>query len=251
MIRPEMEQRMDIAQRISSMVLSLRKKERLRVRQPLQRIMVPILDPAFEGMLKRVEELILSEVNVKELTYLHDTNVLVKSIKANFKTLGPRFGKDMKAVAAIVAAFGQDEIAEIEKAGEIAIQLPDGQQMLQLADVEIQSQDIPGWLVVSDGGITVALDITLTPELVQEGIAREMVNRIQNLRKDTGLEVTDKISLRIGRNAEIEAAVQNNLDYICRETLAGKLEIVDHLEGGHAVQVDEELSTVISIERMN
>lgn len=251
MIRPELEQRMDIAQRVSSMVLSLRKKERIRVRQPLQRIMVPILDPAFEGMLKRVEELILSEVNVKELTYLHDTNVLVKSIKANFKTLGPRFGKDMKAVATLVAGFGQTEIAEIEKVGEIAIDLPSGRQMLQLGDVEIQSQDIPGWLVVSDGGLTVALDITLTPSLVEEGIAREMVNRIQNLRKDSGLEVTDKISLRIARNPQIETAVQNNLDYICRETLAGKLEIVDQLEGGHAVQVDEELSTTISIQRMN
>lgn len=250
-IQEDLEERMSIAQKVSSMVLSLRKKERIRVRQPLQKIMVPILDTTFEDRLKKVEALILSELNVKELEYLHDTGVLVKQIKPNFKALGPRFGKQMKLVAAAVSAMTQEQIAELEQQGKASIDLEGVPTDILLTDVEISSQDIPGWLVASEGGISVALDITISESLREEGIAREMVNRIQNLRKDSGLEVTDRISLRIKRNEAVENAVQNNFEYICQETLAGKLELVDIMENGHAIEVDESVSTEISIETMN
>ncbi|MDG1262270.1 MAG: isoleucine--tRNA ligase [Flavobacteriales bacterium] len=250
-IQEDLEERMSIAQKVSSMVLSLRKKERIRVRQPLQKIMVPILDTTFEDRLKKVEALILSELNVKELEYLHDTGVLVKQIKPNFKALGPRFGKQMKLVAAAVSAMTQEQIAELEQQGKASIDLEGFPTDILLTDVEISSQDIPGWLVASEGGISVALDITISESLREEGIAREMVNRIQNLRKDSGLEVTDRISLRIKRNEAVENAVQNNFEYICQETLAGKLELVDMMENGHAIEVDESVSTEISIETMN
>lgn len=250
-IQEDLEERMSIAQRVTSMVLSLRKKERIRVRQPLQKVMVPILDKTFEARLRKVEALILSEVNVKELEYLHDTGILVKQIKPNFKELGPRFGKQMKLVAAAVSAMNQEQISELEKAGKAEIALEGGTAEILLSDVDIISQDIPGWLVASEGGISVALDITISESLREEGIAREMVNRIQNLRKDSGLEVTDRIALYIKRNVDVQEAIQNNLEYICQETLAGKLEWVDTLENGHLVEVDETVSTEISIETMN
>ncbi|MCH2198142.1 MAG: isoleucine--tRNA ligase [Flavobacteriales bacterium] len=246
-----LEDRMDIAQHVTSMVLGLRKKERLRVRQPLQKIMIPILSEGFEQQLKQVEGLILSELNVKELEYLHDTGVLVKQIKPNFKALGPRFGKQMKEVAEAVGQMDQDDIASLEKDGRFKISISTGEADVHLSDVEISSQDIPGWLVSAEGGLTVALDITLTEELKNEGIAREMINRIQNLRKDSGLEVTDKIALYIVRTDAIEEAVASNLEYICQETLAGKLEMVDSLDNGHPVEVSDEISTEISIETLN
>ncbi|MFT5922364.1 MAG: isoleucyl-tRNA synthetase [Flavobacteriales bacterium] len=249
-IQEDLEERMSIAQRVTSMVLSLRKKERIKVRQPLQKVMVPILDKTFEERLRRVEGLILSEVNVKELEYLYDTGVLVKQIKPNFKALGPRFGKQMKAVAAVVSAMDQAQIGALEKAGTATIELDGSTAEILLSDVDITSQDIPGWLVTSEGGISVALDITISESLKEEGIAREIVNRIQNFRKDSGLEVTDRIALFIKRNADVRDAVQNNLEYICQETLAGKMEWVDTLENGHLIEVDEKVSTEIAIEIM-
>ena len=250
----DLEERMSIAQQVSSMVLSLRKKENIKVRQPLQKIMVPILDEKFKRQLEEVEDLILSETNVKELEYLMDTSgVLVKSIKPNFKTLGPKYGQLMKQIAAAVNQFSADDINEIESKGvkELAIE---GQGItLELADVEILTQDIPGWLVISEGGITVALDITLTPELTQEGMAREFVNRIQNLRKESGLEVTDKIYLKILQHSEINEAINNNKNYICSETLAGKLDLVEELKQneGISVELENDITTVISIEKLN
>jgi len=253
-IDTDLEERMGIAQKVSSMVLSLRKKESIKVRQPLQKIMVPILDDKFKRQIQEVEDLILSETNVKELEYLTDTvGVLVKNIKPNFKTLGPKYGKIMKQIAAAVNQFGAEEIAELEENGlkELTI---DGQNvLLEFADVEISTQDIPGWLVQSEGGLTVAVDITLTEELEAEGIAREFVNRIQNIRKESGLEVTDKISLKILKHNEINQAINNNKNYICSETLAGQLELVDKLKQnqGISVELDNDVTTVISIEKMN
>ncbi|NQX97413.1 MAG: isoleucine--tRNA ligase [Flavobacteriales bacterium] len=253
-IDTDLEERMSIAQKISSMVLSLRKKESIKVRQPLQKIMVPILDNKFKRQLEDVEDLILSETNVKELEYLVDTTgVLVKSIKPNFKTLGPKYGKIMKQIAAAVNQFGADEIAELEANGSKNL-IVDGQDVvLEFADVEISTQDIPGWLVQSEGGITVALDITLSDELKEEGIAREFVNRIQNLRKDSGLEVTDRISINILKHTEINQAINNNKNYICSETLANDLELVDELLSNSIVSMyeDKGVMTEISITKLN
>ncbi|MCB0400742.1 MAG: isoleucine--tRNA ligase [Flavobacteriales bacterium] len=249
----DLEQRMDIAQQVSSMVLSLRKKEGIKVRQPLQKVMVPILNATFKRQLQDVEALILSEVNVKELEYLEDTaGVLVKQIKPNFKTLGPKYGKIMKQIAAAIGQFSQDEINAFEKNQGTTLQVEGQEVVLDSLDAEITTQDIPGWLVITEKGMTVALDITITQELKEEGIAREFVNRIQNLRKDSGLEVTDKIHLKILNRSEINDAVNNNKDYICSETLAGQLDLVDELKQneGISVELDDDVSTLISLEKL-
>jgi len=252
-IDTDLEERMDIAKRMTSLVQALRKSEKLKVRQPLQRIMVPIIDATFERQLHDVEHIILSEVNVKEIEYLHDaSDVLVKEIKPDFKKLGPKFGKDMKALAGEINAFDADKISQLERDGLIKILL-DGQEVeVTTDDVTISAKDIPGWLVAADGNITVALDITLTTELIEEGIAREFVNRIQNLRKDSGLDVTDKIKLQIERTSDIEQAIENNLDYICAETLAGSLDLVSELKGEAAreVEVDGTITTKIALEKI-
>lgn len=246
-----LEEKMTLAQKVSSMVLALRKKNDIKVRQPLGRIMVPVLDPKMGEQLKSVEELILSEVNVKELQYLDDSsNVLVKSIKPNFKTLGKKYGKHMKAISAKVASFGAEEIASIERTGNYSFENDGENILLEREDVEIQSQDIPGWLVASEGAVTVALDVTISDELKQEGLAREVVNRIQNLRKDKGLELTDKIVLEIQRHDAINDAINNNLSYICSETLATRLELVDSVNGnGVEVEVDDHIKTRIALEK--
>jgi isoleucyl-tRNA synthetase len=254
LIDKKLEERMELAQKISSMVLSLRKKQNIRVRQPLNKIMVPVLDKNFREQLEGVKSLILSEVNVKQLEYLEEgSGVLVKKIKPNFKTLGPKVGRHMKSIAAAVGQFTKEDIAKIEKDGKYDLVFDGDKIELLLSDVEIMSEDIPGWLVTSSGPLTVALDITITDQLKQEGIARELVNRIQNMRKDKELEVTDKIALRIQRNNMIDAAVNNNLNYICSETLASSLELVDEVkpEEGLLVEVDEEIKTFISIDKLN
>ena len=253
-IDTDLEERMAIAQKISSMVLSLRKKESIKVRQPLQKIMVPILDDKFKRQLEDVEDLILSETNVKELEYLVDTTgVLVKSIKPNFKTLGPKYGKIMKQIAVVVNQFGAEEISEVESNGSKNLNIEGQDVVLELTDVEISTQDIPGWLVQSEGGITVALDITLSDELKAEGLAREFVNRIQNLRKESGFEVTNKIHIKILKHNEINEAINQNKNYICSETLAGQLELVDEMKQnqGISVELDNDVTTVISIEKLN
>jgi isoleucyl-tRNA synthetase len=216
---------MDIAQRTSSLVLALRKKEKLRVRQPLHKIMVPVLNKSFAENITHVQDLILSEVNVKELELLEEGNsMLVKSIKPNFKTIGPKYGKQMKAIAALVGKMTNDDIAQVE-ANNGWTGVIDGEDIvLDMNDFEIAAQDIPGWLVATEGGLTVALDITLTEELKAEGIARELINRVQNLRKDSGLEVTDRITLKVETSEAIREAIKANMDYVCNEVLANGIE---------------------------
>ncbi len=236
-VNAELEAQMQIAQRISSMVLGLRKKENLRVRQPLQKIMVPSLDDDFAANLLHVKDLILAEVNVKELEILsHENDILVKSIKPNFKTIGPKYGKQMKGIAALVSQFTADDISTVESnqgwKGEV-----DGTAIeLDMSDFEIVAQDIPGWIVSSDGNLTVALDVTLSEELKSEGIARELVNRVQNLRKDSGLEVTDRILLKVDTNELIQTAILANKEYVCNEVLANGIQF--EALGGEALVTD-------------
>lgn len=224
----ELEETMDIAQRISSLVLSLRKKESIKVRQPLQMIMIPVQNQTFKRRLQHVETLILSEVNVKELRYLeeNDSHTLVKQIKPNFKVLGKKAGPMMKEISQQIAAFTPDQISILEEKGSILLQLSGNPFELRLEEVEINPVDIPGWLVVSEGKLTVALDVNITENLRKEGWAREFVNRLQNLRKDNGLAVTDKIIVKVAASDEIIEAISAFLDYICAEVLAKSIEFV-------------------------
>lgn len=223
-IDTSLEQRMDYAQRISSLVLSLRKREKLRVRQPLSRILLPILDPEFQSQVDQVKDLILSEVNVKSLEYITDTSGLInKKIKANFKTLGKRLGKDMKAAAERIAALSQDQIRTLEKTNQYILEIAGNNHPITLEDVEISSEDLPGWFVANDGALTVALDTKLDDTLIAEGIAREIVNRVQNLRKSSDLNVTDRINLFIEENEGVKPAVLLYGDYIKNEVLADQI----------------------------
>jgi isoleucyl-tRNA synthetase len=251
-IDSDLEQRMDIAQSISSLVLSLRKKEKLKVRQPLQKIMVPITNAVFQRQVEEIKELVLSEVNVKELELISEASeVLVKKIKPNFKTIGPKYGKHMKALASLIKEFDQGTISLIEKTARWECEISGEEVILELSDFEIETADIPGWLVATENGITVALDVTLNDQLIEEGIAREFVNRIQNIRKDSGLEVTDRIKLSISSHDKIDRAINNNLNYICSETLAESLQIVTQVDGGTLVEIEDGVSASISIEKLN
>jgi isoleucyl-tRNA synthetase len=253
-IDKNLEERMELAQLISSMVLSLRKRSNLRVRQPLNKVMVPVLDKHFEKQLKSVEDLILSEVNVKEMEYLTGSaGILVKKIKPNFKALGPKYGKLMKQVTAAILAFSQEDISRIEQEGSCSINVEGQPVELALEDVEIITEDIPGWLIASEGNITVALDVTVTEELKQEGLARELVNRIQNIRKDKGFEVTDKIKVSVLKSKDLDNAILNNYSYICAEILAESLELIDSGDEDKLVPVDltEEYKTSVTVEKAN
>ncbi len=244
-----LEGKMEKAQIISSLVLSIRQKEKIKVRQPLKKIMIPVLDMQQRNEIEAVAALIKSEVNVKEIELLDDaSDILVKQIKPNFKTLGPKFGKDMKKIAQAIARFGQEDIKEIEQKGEISIEIENKTIKLQLLDVEIASQDIEGWLVASSGTLTVALDVTIDEELRKEGIARELVNRIQNMRKDSGFEVTDKIDIKIQKDGLVERAVQSNLQYIKTETLTAELDFKEKLDVGTTIAFDE-VNTKLFIEK--
>ena len=235
-----LESKMMKAQTVSSLVLSLRKKEMIKVRQPLQKVMIPVLDANQRAEIEAVSDLIKAEVNVKEVELLDDASgVLVKQIKPNFKALGPRFGKDMGLISNVIQKFSQEEINEIDTKGELSLVISGKSIILTSEDVEISSQDIPGWLVANANGITVALDITISEDLKQEGIARELVNRIQNIRKDSGFEVTDKIKVQIQRSGELEQAIKNNESYIKDETLTEELDFVDKLENGVEIEFDE------------
>ncbi|HSI70499.1 MAG TPA: isoleucine--tRNA ligase [Gillisia sp.] len=236
----ELERKMQKAQTISSLVLSLRKKEMIKVRQPLQRIMIPILDEQQRAEIAAVEDLIKSEVNVKEIELIDDASgILVKQIKPNFKVLGPRFGKDMKAVSTAINKFTPEQIATIEREGTISIEINGKMITFAANEVEISSQDIEGWLVASNGGITVALDVHISAELKNEGIARELVNRIQNLRKESGFEVTDSIDVTLQKDGIVEDAVLNNINYIKNETLTANLEFADVVKDGSEVEFDD------------
>lgn len=242
----ELEAQMDIAQRVSSLVLALRKKEKIRVRQPLQKIMVPSSNAMFTKNIEHVKDLILSEVNVKELELLDaSNNILVKSIKPNFKTIGPKYGKQMKAIAAEIQDFDQDRIVAIEQTGEFTVTIGGEVLGLTIEDVEIVAQDIPGWLVASEGGLTVALDSTISAELRQEGIARELVNRVQNLRKDAGFDVTDKIVLTLQSTPEIETAIAENKEYVSNEVLATAIDFSELGEQATVLDLVEEADAKI------
>ena len=249
LIDTDLEYQMDIAQQVSSLVLGLRKKEKLRVRQPLQKIMVPVLNAAFAEHIQHVQELILSEVNVKQLELLDaSNNIFVKSIKPNFKTIGPKYGQQMKAISALVAQFDQAAISAVEQNGGWSGDINGTVVQLDSADFEIRAEDIPGWLVASENGITVALDATLTDELRSEGIARELVNRVQNLRKDSGLEVTDRIRLRVSCAADLATAITANKAYICSEVLANDL-IFEEQAAAHVIDLVHEGDAKISLSK--
>lgn len=248
LIDSDLEKRMQMAQNITSMVLSLRKKEKIRVRQPLQKIMIPASDDAVKAQISAVKDLVLSEVNVKELDFMsEDSNVLVKEIKANFKALGPKYGKQMKAIAAAISNFEQSDINLLEKEGSYTLDIGHTELIISLEDVFISSQDIPGLLVTNHKGTTVALDITMNEALLEEGIARELVNRIQNMRKDAGLEVTDRIKLSISQNEKVESAIVSNKSYICGETLADDILICEsEPKNATAVEFDD-IKTYIAL----
>ena len=237
----ELEEKMGMAQSISSLVHSLRKKHKIKVRQPLQKILVPVLDKDFEDHVRAVEDLILTEINTKEVEYLDDASgVIVKKIKPNFRKLGKEYGPKMKSITAIINGFGPDEIAAIERDGEYLINADGEEIKLTVEDVEITSEDIPGWLVASEGNITVALDVTITDSLRKEGIARDLVNRIQNARKEMGLEVQDKIRLSLEKTDDIvNEAVIDFREYICQETQALEFNLVDSLVDGNELEMDE------------
>jgi isoleucyl-tRNA synthetase len=252
LIDKNLEERMELAQKVSSMALSLRKKNNIRVRQPLNKIMIPVLNSRFKTVVEAVEDLILSEINVKEIEYLtEDSGVLVKKIKPNFKSLGPKYGKMMKQIAAKVNQFGQDEIKQIEKDGLINIDIDGNNIEVGLEDVEIATQDIPGWSVANQDDLTVALDITIDEQLQKEGLARELVNRIQNYRKDNDFEVTDRIVVKIAESEATQLAFSEFTDYICSETLA-TMSFVDlsNLTNQVEFELVDGIKAVLSIEKV-
>ena len=248
MIDTEQEKRMQLAQQVTSMVLSLRKKEQIIVRQPLQRIAIPAIDQEQQARIQAMQQLILDEVNVKELEFVEGQGILVKKVKCNFRTMGKKFGKQMKSVSAAVSALSQEQIAQLET-GSLNLTLPEGDEVLiELEDVEIFSEDIPGWTVANEGSLTVALDIQVTDELKQEGIARELVKRIQTLRKESGFEITDRINVFVKSCPQIVDAVINFQSYICAQVLADSLKLVDNLVNGVVLDM-EDYQTMISISK--
>jgi isoleucyl-tRNA synthetase len=240
-------ERMDYAQRISSLILSLRKKENIRVRQPLSRILLPVLNPSFKDQVEAVRDLILAEVNIKEIEYITDTEgVIHKKAKPNFKTLGRKLGKDMKAAGDLIAALDQKQIADIERSGSYTLVIGDHNYDLVFEDFEITSEDIPGWTVASDKGITVALDVHISSELYLEGVARELVNRIQNIRKESDFEVTDRIVVSIESHELIQQTLASFQSYISNEVLADDIRLVAGT-GTEALEIVEGVSVGISV----
>ncbi len=238
LVDKELEERMGLAQDISSLILSLRKKVSINVRQPLSKAMIPVLDKGFKAKVEKVKDLILSETNLKHIEYISDTyGIISKKIKPNFKALGPKVGKDMKIVAEALNTLSQKDISHFENEGCIAI--TGTSYVVELEDVEVLAEDVPGWQIASLGSLTVALDVTITEELKQEGISRELVNRIQNMRKELGFEVTDKIRVKVKEHPYIAEALKNNLTYICAEILADSLELIADLDSGEKVSIDD------------
>ncbi len=246
-----LEERMQLAQDVSSLVLSLRKKVNIKVRQPLQKILIPVLNPAMEQQLQGVKDLIMAEVNVKEIEYLTDTEGFIKKkIRPNFQALGKKLGAKMKTVSEALGKFSQHEISLFEKEGRYSIPLSDDEFVeLSLSEVEITSEDIPGWTVANKGSLTVALDINITPELIQEGDAREFVNRIQKIRKDSGFDVTDRIDVKVAANNGLNQSLARYNDYICAEILADKLELTNELEEGTEIEINDNQLKVIVLKK--
>ncbi len=240
LIDKELEARMEMAQQATSMVLALRRKVNIKVRQPLQCMMIPVVDEEQRRHIEAVQDLIKNEVNVKEIQFVdNEKGILVKKVKCDFKKLGPKFGKQMKEVAAAVAILPQETIAELEKNGQCKLQLQSGEAILDAADVEIISEDIPGWLVSNEGKLTIALEVTISEELRKEGIARELVNRIQNIRKSSGFEITDKIKVVLSKNQQTDDAVTEYNNYICTQVLANSLTLADEVEEGTELDFDD------------
>jgi isoleucyl-tRNA synthetase len=240
LVNKNLERKMGQAQIISSLVLSLRAKEKIKVRQPLQKIIIPVNSSEQRDEILAVSDLVKHEVNVKEVELLEDASeILVKQIKPNFKVLGPRFGKDMKLISNAIQKFQEKDIKEIEEKGVLEIEINGKSIRLQSSDVEITSQDIEGWLVANQGSITVALDVTVSRTLKAEGVARELVNRIQNLRKDSGFQVTDRIEVFLQADESLEDSIRLNLDYIKKETLTDNLQLVPQLNKGIEISFDE------------
>jgi len=250
LIDESLERKMQKAQTISSMVLSLRKKEMIKVRQPLQRIMIPVLDQQDKEDIEAVSDLITSEVNVKEIELINDTSgILIKNIKPNFKLLGPKFGKNMRFVGAAIQKLSDKDIESIEKNGKLSMDINGASETILLEEVEISTQDIEGWLVANQGNLTVALDVLINEDLRNEGIARELVNRIQNLRKEKGLEVTDKIIITLKKDGVIDKAVELNAAYIKNETLTKELILKEELNNGNSIVFDN-VNTKILLEKV-
>jgi len=241
LIDKSLEERMEIAQKVSSMILGLRRKVSIKVRQPLAKIMVPVPDNNFRAKFEAVKDLILAEVNVKEVEYIDDTaSILIKKIKPNFKTLGPKYGKLMKDIANAVSSFSSQEILDFENSKTHKLSINDQEVMLSIDDVEIISEDIPGWQVANEGRLTVALDVTVTDDLRYEGIAREFVNRIQNIRKEAGFDVTDKITVKIEDHEFVREAVKRHSAYIASQTLATVVELSASPDANvREVEIDE------------
>ena len=249
LVNTELEARMQVAQDITSMVLALRRKVNIKVRQPLQCIMIPVVDEEQRAHIEAVKTLIMNEVNVKEIKFVDGAaGVLVKKVKCDFKKLGPKFGKQMKAVAAAVAEMSQEAIAELEKNGRYTFNLDGVEAVVEAADVEIFSEDIPGWLVANEGRLTVAQEVTVTEELRREGVARELVNRIQNIRKSSGFEITDKINITLSKNTQTDDAVNEYKDYICNQVLATSLMLVDEVQEGTELNFDD-FSLFVKVEK--
>ena len=255
----DLEERMELAQRATSMVLALRRKAEVNVRKPLSKIIIPVLDARVKDQLEAVKDLILNEVNVKEAEFISETaGLITKKIKPNYKTLGKIYGKQMKEIAAAFGTLGQDVINEIQAAENLGtgyvLNLPSGDVTLNKGDYEISSEDMPGWLVATEGAMTIALDITITEALKQEGVARELINRIQNLRKSSGFDVTDKVAVKIFADgedgSEIAASLANFSDYVAAQTLALSVEAAPLAEAGDAPEVEWNEGTIrIKVEK--
>ena len=240
---------MELAQKITSMVLSLRKKEKIIVRQPLQCIAIPVTDVQQKENIEAVKQLILDEINVKELQFVDGNGMLVKKVKCNFRTMGKKYGKLMKSVAALVDAMTQEQIAALETDGQIALALPEGDSVnVSLEDVEIFSEDIPGWTVANEGSITVALDITISEELMQEGVAREIIKAIQTERKESGLEITDRIRVWLSQSDLTADVVRKFGEYISAQVLANDIELVNSLDKAIEVSLEKE-TVLVAIEK--
>jgi isoleucyl-tRNA synthetase len=236
-IDSDLEARMEMAQKITSMVLALRRKVNIKVRQPLQKIMIPAVDEEQQKHIEAVKDLIMSEVNVKELNFVEGQGVLVKKVKCNFRTMGKKFGKLMKSIAAQMASLSQDQIAQLETEGSIKLDIEGEEAVVDASDVEIISEDIPGWLVSNEGNLTVALEIELTDELLNEGMARELINRIQNIRKESGLEITDRVAVTVASNEQTDKAIAEYADYIKTQVQADELNI--GVNDGEAIDFDD------------
>ncbi len=249
----DLEERMELAQRISSMILGLRRKVNIKVRQPLSRVMIPATGNTMMRQIEGVKNLILTETNIRELEFISDTSgILVKRIKPDFRKLGPKYGKLMKAISEAIAGFTQEDISSLEFSGSRELTVEGQTVVLEIDDVEIISEDIPGWLVANEGNLTVALDVNITTELKEEGIAREFINRIQNLRKESGFDVTDKIRISIRQHEALNDAVEKHREYIGSQTLAAGIDLVEEMSGNNArqVEIDEGVETLIRIERV-